>query len=577
MERSKSYAVLRRVASYIRPYRGLLIISLVTALITVLATTAFPLLTGRAIDAITAGDGGAFFMSIFFMCLSSLIAALMQYLMNRVNNSMAYGISRDIRKEAFDHLQHLPLSYVDSHPHGDIVSMIVNDTDQVSDGLLMGFTQLFSGVLTILATLVAMFAVNWIVALVVLFVTPLSLFTASFIAKRTFSLFYKQSEKRGEQTSFINEMISGASVVAAYGREEENQKRFDAINDEWARYSLLATFYSSLTNPVTRFVNSLVYTGVALSGGISALMGIMSVGSLMSILSYASQYTKPFNEITGVVTELQNALASSARIFSFLDEKEESADSDCENLEARDGSVELEHVRFSYTPEKPLIKDLSLSVRPGMRVAIVGPTGSGKTTIINLLMRFYDPQSGAIRIDGKDIAAVRRDSLRQSFGMVLQDTWLKTGSIRDNIALGKPEATDEEIREAAELSHIDTFISSLPSGYDEIVSDENDGISAGQKQLISISRIMLSSPEMLILDEATSSIDTRTEMLIQESFMCLRQDRTSFIVVHRLSTIRSADMILVIKDGDVIEKGTHDELMAAEGFYASLYKSQFSS
>ena len=577
MGRNKNYAVLKRVIKYTGPYRTLLVLSLVTAFFSVLATTAFPLLTGMAVDAITRGDGEAFFKAVAWMCASSCTAALMQYLMNRVNNSMAYGISRDIREEAFEHLQHMKLSYVDSHPHGDIVSIIVNDADQVSDGLLMGFTQLFSGVLTILFTLIAMFAVNWIVALVVLLVTPVSLFTASFIAKRTFSLFYKQSEKRGEQTSFINEMIAGASVVSAYGREEANQRRFDEINRQWAECSLLATFYSSLTNPVTRFVNSLVYTGVALSGGISALMGMMSVGSLMSILSYASQYAKPFNEITGVITELQNALASSARIFSFLDEEEEEEDSNLEELSVKDGSVSIEHVQFSYTKNRPLIKDLSLSVKPGMKVAIVGPTGSGKTTIINLLMRFYDPQRGVIRIDGRDIASVQRTSLRKSFGMVLQDTWLKMGSIRDNIALGKPEASDDEIRRAAELSHIDTFISSLPAGYDEIVSDESDGISVGERQLISISRIMLSSPQMLILDEATSSIDTRTEMLIQESFMRLMQGRTSFIVAHRLSTIRSADLILVIKDGDVIETGTHKELMERNGFYATLYNSQFSS
>ena len=570
--------VLKRLMLYIRPYRVSLAISIITAFLSVAATIAFPLLTGRAIDAIADGEGRLFASMVLAMALSSLAAAVAQYVMNRVNNRMAYGISRRIRSDAFSHLQRLPLSYIDSHPHGDIVSRIVSDADQVSDGLLMGFTQLFTGVITIVGTLISMFLVNWIVALVVLFVTPLSLFTASFIARKTFTLFYRQSEERGRQTAFISEMIVGASTAAAYGREEANRLRFDEINESWARYSLLATFYSSLTNPVTRFVNSLVYMGVALSGGISALMGMMSIGGLTSILSYASQYTKPFNEISGVVTELQNALASGARIFAFLDEREQSDDSALPELHAGEGQVTAEHVRFSYTPEKELIHDFSLTVKPGMRVAIVGPTGSGKTTIINLLMRFYDPQEGRIMIDGQDISSVSRTSLRKSFGMVLQDTWLKNGTIRENITMGKSDATEEEIRRAAKLSHIDSFIASLPAGYDEIVTDDGDGISAGQKQLLSISRIMLSEPRMLILDEATSSIDTRTEMMIQEAFMRLMEGRTSFIVAHRLSTIQSADLILVVKDGDVIESGTHRSLMEKGGFYASsMYMSQFSS
>ncbi len=568
-------SVLGRVGSYIRPYRVKLALSLIFAFVSVLFTIIFPLLTGKAIDAIAGGDGKLFMTLLAAMVVSALITALAQYLMNRTNNSMAYGISRDIRKEAFDHLQRLPLSYIDSHPHGDIVSRIITDADQVSDGLLMGFTQLFTGVITIIGTLISMFLVNWIVALVVLLVTPLSLFTASFIAKKTFTLFYKQSEARGVQTSFIDEMITGSSVVSAYGREKKNQEEFDRINEKWAEYSLLATFYSSLTNPVTRFVNSLVYTGVALSGGISALYGIMSIGGLTSILSYASQYTKPFNEISGVVTELQNALASASRIFDFLETEEEESDASLPDLKVSSGRVDIEHLRFSYTSEKEFIKDFSLAVEPGMRVAIVGPTGSGKTTIINLLMRFYDPQSGRISIDGKDIASVSRTSLRKSFGMVLQDTWLKSGTIRENIALGNPEATDEEIEKAAKLSHIDTFIASLPDGYNAYVTDDSDGISAGQKQLISISRIMLSQPDMLILDEATSSIDTRTEMMIQQAFMHLMKGRTSFIVAHRLSTIRNADLILVVKDGDVIESGNHESLMEKGGFYSSLYRSQF--
>ncbi len=575
--KKESISVLRKVIGYIRPYRGRLVLSLVFASLSVAFTIVFPLLTGKAVDAIASGDGVLFSSMLIAMAASSVAVSAAQYLMNRVNNSMAYGISRDIRKDAFTHLQHLPLSYVDNHPHGDIVSRMITDADQVSDGLLMGFTQLFTGVITIAGTLVSMFIVNWIVALVVLFVTPVSLFAASFIARKTFTLFYRQSEARGAQTAFIDEMITGASVVSAYGREKANQEEFDRINDKWAECSLLATFYSSLTNPVTRFVNSLVYMGVALSGGISALCGLMSIGGLTSILSYASQYTKPFNEISGVVTELQNALASAARIFAFLEEAEESSDEGKPSLSVTAGQVVAEHVRFSYTPEKELIKDFSLTVRPGMKVAIVGPTGSGKTTLINLLMRFYDPQGGSISIDGTDIVSVSRTSLRRSFGMVLQDTWLKHGTIRDNIALGKPDAAPDEVRKAAELSHIDTFIASLPGGYDEVVSDDSDGISAGQKQLISISRIMLADPDMLILDEATSSIDTRTEMMIQEAFMRLMEGRTSFIVAHRLSTIRSADLILVVKDGDVIESGTHDGLMEKDGFYAAMYRSQFSS
>ncbi len=566
---------MKRVIACIKPYRAVLTLSLLSALISSVSSLIFPMLTGKAIDAITGGDGSLFMRMMLFMAASALVTALFQYLMNLANNRIAYGISREIRGKAFAHLQRLPLSYIDSHPHGDIVSRIVNDTDQLSDGLLLGFTQLFTGVVTILGTLICMFAVNWVVALVVVIVTPLSIFTASFIARKTFSLFYKQSEARGEQTAFINEMITGASVVSAYGMEEENQRRFDEINSRWAHLSLLATFYSSLTNPVTRFVNSLVYMGVALSGGISALCGIMSVGGLASILSYASQYTKPFNEISGVVTEFQNALASAERLFRFLDEKEESPDDALPSFTLREGKVDVSHVRFSYSPDKELIKDFSISVRPGMHVAIVGPTGSGKTTLINLLMRFYAPESGSISIDGQAATSVSRTSLRKSFGMVLQDTWLKTGTIRENIALGRPDASDEEIRAAAEECHLGSFISSLPEGYDSVVSDDSDGISAGQKQLLSIARVMLTSPGMLILDEATSSIDTRTEMIIQEAFMHLMEGRTAFIVAHRLSTIRNADLILVVKDGDVIESGTHSEFMEKGGFYASMYSSQF--
>ena len=566
-----------RILSLLRPCRAMLALSLSAAFISSVSSLLFPMLTGAAIDAIADGDGAVFIRLLALMAASAGATAVFQYVMNAANNHIVYSVSKEIRGRAFSHLQRLPLSYIDSHPHGDIVSRVVNDTDQVSDGLLLGFTQLFTGVITILGTLICMFLVNWIVALVVVVVTPLSIFTASFIAGKTFSLFYKQSESRGVQTSFINEMITGASVVSAYGMEEENQRRFDDINSRWAGFSLLATFYSSLTNPVTRFVNSLVYMGVALSGAISAIMGVMTVGALASILSYASQYTKPFNEISGVVTEFQNALASAARIFAFLDEKEEEDESALPSFSLSHGAVEAEHVSFSYNPDKPLIKDFSISVRPGMHVAIVGPTGSGKTTLINLLMRFYDPVGGVIAIDGQSTVSVGRTSLRRCFGMVLQDTWLKTGTIRENIALGRPDATDEEVRTAASRCHLSSFIASLPSGYDEVVSDDSDGISAGQKQLLSIARVMLADPGMLILDEATSSIDTRTEMVIQEAFMRLMEGRTAFIVAHRLSTIRNSDLILVVKDGDVIESGTHQALMAAGGFYAGMYSSQFTS
>lgn len=568
-------SILSRLWRYIRPYKWKLILSIISALISSVLTLFFPLLTGKAVDGIIDGDTGLFFRILMMMVLSVGLSAVFQYLMNLLNNSLSYSIVRDMRKDAFAHLERLPLSYIDSHSHGDVVSRIISDADQVSDGLLMGFTQLFTGIITILGTLVFMFTVNWVVALVVVVVTPLSIFSASFIAKRTFTLFYKQSEWRGKQTAFINEMVSGASTVAAYGMEEENQKHFENINKEWAHYSLLSVFYSSLTNPVTRFVNSVVYTGVALSGGLAALSGLMTIGGLTTILSYASQYTKPFNEITGVMTEFQNAAASAGRIFAFMDAEEESDDSKLPSMDKTEGNVSFDHVFFSYVPERPLIKDLELDIKPGMKVAIVGPTGAGKTTIINLLMRFYDPQSGRISIDGHDISSVRRSSIRSSFGMVLQETWLRTGTIRENIVMGRKDASDEDIKRAVELCHLDTFIASLPHGLDEMIADDSDGISQGQKQLLSISRIMLSEPEMLILDEATSSIDTRTEMYIQDAFMHLMEGRTSFIVAHRLQTIKNADLILVIDHGDVVEKGTHKELMAKKGFYHNLYMSQF--
>ena len=575
MRKPEYSATLRRMLRYIRPYRVLLALSVLTALLSVVSMLVFPLLTGRAVDSISRGEWKPFIGYVAMMAASAGVTSLFQFVQGLFNNRMAFSISRDMRRDLFSKMRRLPLSYIDSHPHGDVISRMVNDVDQVSDGLLMGFTQLFTGVITILGTLICMLSVSWIVTLIVVLVTPLSLFTASFIAKRTFNLFYRQSEVKGEQTSFIDEMVSGASVVAAYSMEKDNQKRFEEINRTFAKVSLSAVFYSSLTNPVTRFVNSLVYMGVALSGGISAIYGLMSVGGLSSILTYASQYTKPFNEISGVVTELQNAIASATRIFSLLDEKEERDESALSSLDKAEGNIGFHSVSFSYVKEKPLITDLSLDASTGMRIAIVGPTGCGKTTLINLLMRFYEPDSGFISIDGENIASYRRTSVRRRYGMVLQDTWIKRGTVRENISLSKPDATLDEVRRAAELCHIDTFIASLPNGYDELISDESDGISEGQRQLISIARIMLSDPDMLILDEATSSIDTRTELLIQDAFARLMKGRTSFIVAHRLSTIRNADLILVMKDGNVIESGTHDSLIEAGGFYADLYNSQF--
>ena len=575
MKASEYTKTLGRMFSYIRPYRISMVFSVLTAFLSVASMLVFPLLTGRAVDSIARGVWEDFAVYVALMAASALLTALFQFLQNLFNNRIAYAISRDMRTDLFMKLQRLPLSYIDSHPHGDISSRMVNDVDQVSDGLLMGFTQLFTGIMTILGTLICMLTVSWVVTLVVVVVTPVSLFTASFIAKRTYNFFYKQSEVKGEQTSFIDEMVSGASVVSAYVMEKDNQKRFDDINHRFSKVSLSAVFYSSLTNPVTRFVNSLVYMGVALSGGLSCVYGLMSVGGLSSILTYASQYTKPFNEISGVMTEFQNAVASASRIFTLLDETEEKDESGLCSLVHPEGDVRFSSVSFSYDKSRSLISNFSVEARPGMRVAIVGPTGCGKTTLINLLMRFYEPDKGCIEIDGHDIAGYGRTSVRRCYGMVLQDTWIKRGSVRENIALSRPDATIEEIQKAARLCHIDTFIASLPHGYDEMISDESDGISEGQRQLISIARVMLSSPDMLILDEATSSIDTRTELLIQDAFSTLMEGRTSFIVAHRLSTIRNADLILVMKDGSVIEQGTHGSLMEKGGFYSELYNSQF--
>ena len=473
MRKPEYSATLRRMLRYIRPYRVLLALSVLTALMSVVSMLVFPLLTGRAVDSISRGEWKPFIGYVAMMAASAGVTSLFQFVQGLFNNRMAFSISRDMRRDIFSKMRRLPLSYIDSHPHGDVISRMVNDVDQVSDGLLMGFTQLFTGVITILGTLICMLSVSWIVTLIVVLVTPLSLFTASFIAKRTFNLFYRQSEVKGEQTSFIDEMVSGASVVAAYSMEKDNQKRFEEINRTFAKVSLSAVFYSSLTNPVTRFVNSLVYMGVALSGGISAIYGLMSVGGLSSILTYASQYTKPFNEISGVVTELQNAIASATRIFSLLDEKEELDESALPSLDKAEGNIGFHSVSFSYVKERPLITDLSLDASNGMRIAIVGPTGCGKTTLINLLMRFYEPDSGFISIDGEDIASYRRTSVRRRYGMVLQDTWIKRGTVRENISLSKPDATLDEVRRAAELCHIDTFIASLPNGYDEVISDES--------------------------------------------------------------------------------------------------------
>lgn len=504
--------------------------------------------------------------------------AISQWLMNHINNIITYRVVKDIRTKAFGHLEVLPLSYIDSHPSGDIISRIIADIDQFSEGLLMGFTQFFTGLMTILGTLLFMVSINPLITLVVVVLTPISLFVASFIAKKTYVMFKHQSETRGELTTLTDEMLGNMKVVQAFGYQKEAEERFQTINNKLAGYSLRATFFSSITNPATRFVNSLVYAAVGITGAYAAIRGFMTVGQLTSFLSYANQYTKPFNEISGVVTELQNALASAARVFELIDEKTILEDKkDATVLENVKGQVEIEHVNFSYTPDRPLIEDLNLSVKPGERVAIVGPTGWGKTTVINLLMRFYDVNSGSIKVEGKDIRDVTRKSLRTSYGMVLQETWLKSGTIRDNIAYGRPEATEEEIINAAKEAHAHSFIMRMPQGYDTVISEDGGNLSQGQKQLLCIARVMLCLPPMLILDEATSSIDTRTEIRVQKAFAKMMEGRTSFIVAHRLSTIREADMILVMRDGHIVEKGKHEELLAKNGFYAEIYNSQFAA
>lgn len=572
-------AVLKRVLTHIKKYRILVILSFVCAMITVASTLYAPILTGDAIDLIV-GKGLVDFDGIkdiiYTFLMVTVVTVISQWFMNIINNHITYSVVRDIRIEVFNHMEELPLSYIDSHKHGDIVSRIVSDIDQFADGLLMGFTQLFTGIVTILATLGFMIAVNVPIALVVIVLTPLSLFVASFIAKRTYHLFHQQSETRGEITALVDEMVGQQKIVQAFGYEDDALDRFEEINNRLEKDSMSATFYSSLVNPCTRFVNNLVYAAVGIIGAISAIMTGLTVGQLTCFLSYANQYTKPFNEISNVITELQNAMACAGRVFELLDETPQVPEKENAHvLTDTKGAIEIKDVNFSYVKDKTLITNLNLSVKPGMRVAIVGPTGCGKSTLINLLMRFYDVDTGSISVDGTDIRDMTRDSLRQNYGMVLQETWLKSGTIRENIAYGKPDATDEEIVQAAKLAHSDSFIRRLPQGYDTVITEDGGNLSQGQKQLLCITRVMLLLPPMLILDEATSSIDTRTEIRIQKAFNRMMQGRTSFIVAHRLSTIREADVILVMKDGNIIEKGNHDQLMAQNGFYTNLYNSQF--
>ena len=570
---------LLKVLKRIKKYSGFLILSILMAAVTVASTLYVPILVGRGIDHIV-GPGNVDFAGIsrILVTIGVIVAitALSQWIMNICNNKITYHVTRDIRDEAMERIQKLPLRYIDGQSYGDIVSRVIADVDQFADGLLMGFTQFFSGVLTIVGTLVFMLTINVRITLVVVLITPVSFFVASFIAKKTFSMFKLQSETRGEQTAFIDEMIGGEKVVKAYGYEEEAVARFDEINERLQKYSLRAIFFSSITNPSTRFVNSLVYAGVAVSGAFIAISGGITVGQLSSFLSYANQYTKPFNEISGVITELQNALACAARMFELIEEEPELPDAEnAADIKEVDGRVDLNNVYFSYTPDKKLIEDFNLHVKKGQRIAIVGPTGCGKTTVINLLMRFYDVNSGSIDVSGTDIRDMTRYSLRHGFGMVLQETWLKAGTIRENIVMGKPDATEEEIIQAAKASYSYGFIKRLPNGFDTVIGEDGGSLSQGQKQLLCITRVMLTRPPMLILDEATSSIDTRTEIRIQNAFAKLMEGRTSFIVAHRLSTIQNADIILVMKDGDIIEQGSHEELMAKKGFYADLYNSQF--
>lgn len=581
VQKGQNRQTVRRILRYIRPYAPLVALSLFLSLLTVALTLYIPILTGRSVDFIV-GTGQVnftgFFAVIVAILISVCVTALAQWVMSHINNKITYSIVRDLRVEAFNRLQELPLSYVDKHPSGDLISRIVTDIDQFSDGLLLGFTQLFSGVITILGTIAFMLSISPLVTLIVVLLSPLSFLVANFVSKRTYTMFRVQSQSRGELTGYTNEMLGGIKVVGAFNYQEEADRRFDELNKNLSDVSLKATFYSSITNPTTRFLYAVIYAGVAIAGGFSAIAGKITVGKLSSFLSYTNQYTKPFNEITGVLTEFQNSIASAARVFELLDEPAETPEA--ENavvLSDPRGEIKLSHVAFSYLPEKPLIEDLNLSVRPGQRIAIVGPTGCGKTTLINLLMRFYDVREGAIRVDDHDIREITRQSLRESYGMVLQETFLKSATIRENIAYGRPEASLEEVITAARKAHAHSFISRMPQGYDTVISEGGGNLSQGQKQLLCIARVMLCLPPMLILDEATSSIDTMTEIRIQRAFETLMEGRTSFVVAHRLSTIQTADVILVMDKGHIIEQGTHSELLQKGGFYARLYNSQFST
>lgn len=572
---------LRRILHYIRPYTALVVLSLLLSALTVGLTLYVPILTGRGVDYIV-GEGQVDFAGLMAVItgilLSIAVTAAAQWIMNHINNKITYRIVRDLRVQAFNHLQELPLSYVDRHSSGDLLSRVITDIDQFSDGLLLGFTQLFTGVATIVGTILFMLGINPWITLVVVVLSPMSFLVADFISKKSFTMFKKQSETRGELTGFTNEMLGGIKVVQAFGHQDEANKEFDEINKRLSEYSLKATFFSSITNPATRFMYSAIYAGVAIAGCFSVMGGMLTVGQLSSFLSYTNQYTKPFNDITGVLTEFQNSIASAARVFELIDEPAAPAEpADAVVLTEPEGCILLKDVDFSYTPGVPLIQDLNLSVKPGQRIAIVGPTGCGKTTLINLLMRFYDVQKGSIQVDGHDIRQITRHSLRTSYGMVLQETWLKSASIRDNIAYGRPGASLEEIIEAARKAHAHSFIMRMPEGYDTIITEGGGNLSQGQKQLLCIARIMLCLPPMLILDEATSSIDTMTEIRIQRAFETLMRGRTSFVVAHRLSTIQTADVILVMNKGRIIEQGTHQELLAKQGFYADLYYSQFAA
>ena len=577
--KGENMKTVRRILHYIRPYTGLVILSLLLSAVTVALTLYIPILTGEGVDYIV-GEGNVDFTGLMAVIaailISILVTAAAQWLMNHINNKITYRIVRDLRVQAFNHLQTLPLSYVDSHSSVDLLSRVITDIDQFSDGLLLGFTQLFSGVITIVGTIVFMLGINPLITLVVVVLSPMSFLIANFIAKKSFTMFKLQSETRGELTGFTNEMLGGIKVVGAFGHQQKAQEEFEEINRRMSGYSLKATFFSSITNPATRFMYSAIYAGVAIAGSFAAIGGALSVGQLSSFLSYTNQYTKPFNDITSVLTEFQNSIVSAARVFALLDEEPEVPEAKgAVVLSHPKGEIRISDVSFSYSPDVPLIEGLNLSVHPGQRIAIVGPTGCGKTTLINLLMRFYDVREGSISVDGHDIRDLTRQSLRQGYGMVLQDTWLRSASIRDNIAYGRPDATEEEIIAAAKKAHAHSFIMRMPQGYDTVIAEGGGNLSQGQKQLLCIARIMLCLPPMLILDEATSSIDTMTEIRIQRAFETLMQGRTSFIVAHRLSTIQNADVILVMDKGHIVEQGTHEELLAKGGFYAGLYNSQF--